>query len=123
MRIERLRRSQDFGACYARGRVGRSRYVVVHVRPNECEQTRVGFSVSKRLGKATRRNRVKRRLREIVREFSGQLASGVDVVIAARGVAAEARYNELRLGVAEALVRAGVLPGITGRGNQNWPRT
>ena len=52
--------------------------------------TRVGIIVSKRLGKATTRNRVKRRIREAVRSLYAELPSGYDLVLIARSPATDA---------------------------------
>jgi ribonuclease P protein component len=68
--------------------------------------TRVGFSVSKRVGRAVTRNRVKRRLREIVRKRLSHVAPGWDIVITARASAAEAEYRTLEEDVRDLLVRA-----------------
>src|SRR5690606_15297639 len=65
----RLRRSEDFRACYEKGHMHRGSLVVVHVLPNSLPVTRIGYSVSKRLGKAVQRNRVRRRLQAIMREY------------------------------------------------------
>lgn len=118
MRVERLRSSREFAVCYDRGCVGKSRHVVVHALPNRTDVTRVGFAVSKRLGKAVRRNRIKRRLREIIRELAPNLGSGFDVVVAARFAASEATYQDLRLGVEQALRRAGLFGPSQSQGTQ-----
>lgn len=108
-RIERLAKSRDFSMCYSQGRVFKGRYIVAHVRPNGTPQSRVGFSVSKKLGKAVYRNRVKRRLRAIIAHVSHQMADGFDVVIAARVAAANAPFQVLTDGVCDVLSRAGIL--------------
>jgi ribonuclease P protein component len=56
---------------------------------------RVGFTVSKRVGKAVARNRVKRRMREAVRRRLPQLRPGQDLVFVARAPAAEATYDQI----------------------------
>ncbi|HHT28458.1 MAG TPA: ribonuclease P protein component [Firmicutes bacterium] len=108
-RIERLAKSRDFHLCYSQGRVSKGRYIVAHVRPNGMPQSRVGFSVSKKLGKAVYRNRVKRRLRAIVAHLSHQMADGFDVVISARVAAADAPFQVLTAGVYDVLCKAGIL--------------
>lgn len=85
------------------GRAG-DRLLLVAALPNGRTESRIGLSVSKRVGGSVVRNRVKRRLREIFREFAlaGQMGqaeveTGWDVVVTARPEAAEATYAELRV--------------------------
>ncbi len=63
----RLRRRADFGSVYERGRILNDPLLVLRVSPNELSHNRYGFVVSKRVGGAVVRNRVRRRLQEIVR--------------------------------------------------------
>jgi ribonuclease P protein component len=82
--------------------------VVVRVRANGLPVSRFGFAVSKRVGKAVVRNRLRRRLREIVRQTA--TAPGYDVVVVARQAAATADYAALREGLVQVLRRAHVVP-------------
>jgi ribonuclease P protein component len=69
--------------------------VVVYVAANELERTRVGITVSGRVGNAVVRNRVRRRLREALRLRFAQLPASSDVVVAARPASASATWAEL----------------------------
>lgn len=82
----RLSRSGDFDRVYRQGRSTGGREFVVHVFPREAslESPRVGLSVSKKVGDAVTRNRIKRVLRESVSSLEGELAAGSDLVITAR---------------------------------------
>ena len=71
--------------------------------------SRAGFSVSKRVGGAVVRNRVKRRMREIVRQILPEVAPGWDLVFVARAPAAEAEYAALAQDIAGLLRRAKLL--------------
>ena len=75
--------------------------------PNNSVQTRCGYSVSKKVGKAVVRNRVKRLLREITRLTP--LKPGWDIVLIARSAAAGVRYSDLHHAVIELLDRANIL--------------
>ena len=96
-RRSRLSRSQDFDRVYRSGRSVANRYLVLYCfsRPEEGmpgvagRESRVGFSVSKRLGSAVERNRVKRALREAYRVCECQLQSNFDFVLIARGPVTE----------------------------------
>lgn len=87
----RLKRPADFGAVFRQGVRAATSTVVVHMRRVEAHhppETRVGFVVSKKVGNAVVRNRVKRRLRHLM--ASRDLPSAVHVVVRALPPAATA---------------------------------
>lgn len=99
----RLRRSTEFAATVRHGaRAGRDT-VVVHCRASSDPGTRVGFVVSRAVGGAVVRNRVRRRLRGVVVEQRATLPQGADVVVRALPPASTARYEALAADVASAL--------------------
>ena len=77
----------------------------MYAAPNDLETTRVGITVSGRVGKAVVRNRVRRRLREAVRARTPELPRGLDVVIAARPASATATWLELNAALDSVLQR------------------
>ena len=83
---ERLRVRRDFLAVYRKGRAWTHRFLVLRVLSNGLSHNRYGFVVSKRLGNAVARNRLKRRLREGLRLVA--VKPGWDVVLLARPPAA-----------------------------------
>lgn len=91
----RLVRRADFDAVYREGRKRSSREFAVFLRANGLTHSRFGWSIKKALGSAPRRNRIRRRLREIVRLRRGEVAPGWDVVIHPRGSVAEADFAAL----------------------------
>lgn len=85
-RTLRLTYDADFRRVRARGKSWAHPFAILRALPNTLPHNRYGFSVSKRLGGAVVRNRVKRLLRESVRTLAKEqpLAAGYDVVIVAR---------------------------------------
>ena len=79
---------------------------------NEQALTRYAFAISRRVGNAVVRNRIKRRLREILRQ-SG-LTEGYDIVIVARPSAAETDFQTLKTELTTLLKRARMLKGGEG---------
>jgi len=80
----RLRNAQDFARQRREGRIFRNRLMRMSVLSNELPHNRYGFVVSKQLGNAVTRNRVRRLLREALRLLHPAIKPGYDVVIIAR---------------------------------------
>ena len=70
-------------------------YLVLYARKNRTGGNRVGITVSKKLGKAHIRNRVRRRIREVYRLNEEQFLPGWDIVVVARSKAVEAPFDKL----------------------------
>ena len=90
-----LKENAAFRRLYYKGKSAGNRYLVIYCARNRLEDTRVGLTVSTKLGHAVVRNRVRRRLREIVRHNASCLPSGYDVVVVARTAAVEAEFAAL----------------------------
>jgi ribonuclease P protein component len=82
------------------------RLLVLYVAPNELDRTRVGITVSGRVGNAVVRNKVRRRLREALRARLPNLKPGVDLLITARPASAAASWEELCEALNGVLARA-----------------
>jgi ribonuclease P protein component len=96
-RPHRLTTSAGFDSAVRSGRRAGTRTLVLHVGggPTEVAESRVGFVVSRAVGNAVVRNRVKRRLRELVRERLDRLPRSSVLVVRALPAAALASYAGL----------------------------
>ncbi len=102
----RLSRSAEFERVYRQGRSKGNRYLVLYAFPREedAEGPRLGLSVSRRVGGAVDRARVKRVLREAFWEEAERLPGGSDYVVVARPDSLELAEREGTAGVRTALV-------------------
>lgn len=106
--VERIRRRADFKAAAKARRVG-SRHFLMQMRARDAgnalgQPSRFGFTVTKKVGGAVVRNRIRRRLRELVRiDIGARAHSGHDYVLIARASAEKAGFAELRSDLAKAI--------------------
>ncbi len=103
----RLKKDVEFKQVRSTGRSWANRSLVLYALPGEQMPTRVGISVSKRIGNAVKRNRVKRLIREAVRLRMPDLVSGWNLVFIARKPIAEAKFVDVQGAVEQLLRHAG----------------
>lgn len=90
-----LRSRSDFAALRASGRSRNHRLMTIRSRPNALDHDRFAISTGRNVGTAVVRNRVRRRLREILRARHTD-APARDILVVCRPAAAAAGYDELR---------------------------
>ena len=114
----RLSRSGDFDRVYRDGRSHANRYLVLYAFPrtgDEAAETRLGISVSRKVGGAVERNAVKRALREAFWDQDAELPADHDFVVVARPDSARLVEREGTAGVGTALAELVAEAGIAGR--------
>lgn len=84
-------------------------HLVLYARKNHSQSNRVGITVSKKLGGAVIRNRVRRRLREVYRLHEDRFSSGWDIVVVARSRCIHADFATLTNAYLSLAEKAGVL--------------
>lgn len=84
-------------------------FLVLYARPNRLTINRVGITVSKKLGHAVVRNRVRRRLREIYRLNEEQFQQGWDMVVVARSRCIDADFQSITKAYLALAAKAGIL--------------
>ena len=98
-REHRLTDKRDFQRVFHHGQSFANRYLVLYYMKTTNPAFRIGFSVSKKVGKAVTRNRVKRLLREAFRLEKERVTGSYDFVVIARPSAAELDFHTIRQNV------------------------
>lgn len=102
----RIRRPAEFRRVFSRGRRTSNALANVVVLPNELAYSRVGLSVSKRVGNAVTRNLVKRRVRNVFANITS--TEGWDIVVTAKPESADANFADLERALTKSIQRAGI---------------
>jgi len=103
-----LKLNHIFQRLYRTAGVANS-YVVLYARKNGTDTNRVGITVSKKLGHAVVRNRVRRRLRDVYRLNEDKFRPGWDIVVVARSKAVAADFSKLTKAYLQLAERLGLL--------------
>ena len=93
--MESLKKSRDFKQVYNQKRSLANRLLVLYVKENESEVNRLGVSISRKVGCAVVRNRIKRLIKESYRANEKTLVMGYDLVIVVRPAAAHENFEQI----------------------------
>lgn len=103
-----LRRRADFEAIGRHGIARSTPLLVLRSMRNGRAETRIGLSTPRTLGGAVQRNRVRRRLRALIRERIGAIGPGWDLLLIARPAAGDASHAELGAAIDSLLRRSDI---------------
>ena len=90
-----LKNTREFQRVVEHGDRKTLRTITVYMLSTRSEETRIGISISKRIGSSVKRNKLKRRMREAIKANAPLLPAGTDIVIVARRGSSEASYKEI----------------------------
>ncbi len=105
-----LKQNHEFRRLYNKGKSAVSPYFVVYCRRTGRPVNRLGITTGVKLGCAVKRNRARRRIRELYRTHERKVLTGYDIVIVARARAIYGRYHELERSFDKQLRQLGLIP-------------
>lgn len=105
----RLKKGYQFNYIYRRGKSVAGKEMVLYFVKNRTGKMQIGISVSKKIGKSTVRNRVKRVFKECARKLIPQIDCKYNFVLLARAQSVGATYNEVLETLKSLLLKSGCL--------------
>jgi len=108
--LHKLKKNNEFKKVYE-GKYYVEKYVVMYIIKNNYVLNRVGFSVSRKIGKSVVRNRVKRLMKEAYRKHASNLKQGYDMVFTARAGSGSTDFSQIERDIVSILKRSRLLIG------------
>ncbi|QTL99871.1 ribonuclease P protein component [Iocasia frigidifontis] len=105
--MESLKKNKDFSRVYSRGKSFVTYNLVLYYYPNRLDYNRIGYSISKKIGNAVVRNKLRRRLKEITR-LNSSVKKGYDLIFIARKPVINLQYSGLERDVIKLYKKAGI---------------
>lgn len=103
-----IKENRDFRRLYHRGKSAANPYLVLYAAKNRLGYSRLGITVSVKLGGAVVRNRIKRLLREAYRLHEQELSAGWDFILVGRARAKNAKCGDVERALLRALSELGL---------------
>lgn len=94
-RFPSIKKNSDFQIVYKNGKSYANKLLIMYVYKTGNEDTRIGISVSKKVGNSVVRHHITRLIREIFRLHREQTDSGLDIIVVARAAARESDYKKM----------------------------
>ena len=91
----RIRKNMEFKNIYKVGKNYWNRNLILYVKKNGLNETRVGYTITKKIGNAVTRNKIRRRMKEIYRLHFHNIKEGYDLVFIAKRGVKDIPYKEL----------------------------
>ncbi|HZG70376.1 MAG TPA: ribonuclease P protein component [Chondromyces sp.] len=111
----RIKKNHEFQSVFNGGKSFANRQFVIYIFKNQNPVPfRIGLSVSKKVGKAVTRNRIKRYIRQAFTELKVNIKPGYDIVIIARNPAADMDYKEVKSSLIHVLKKAKAFSSLEG---------
>ncbi len=108
-RRNRITSKAGYSAVFKKGQRLPGRYFVCYLARQEERDCKLGMAISRKVGNAVVRNRIKRYLREFFRTNKSRFPSAIQMVVVARPAAAELGYHECEMAIGKLLRRGGAL--------------
>ena len=107
--LQRMKKNSEFKKVYSEGRYYAEKYIVMYIVRNFSDYNKVGYSVSKKVGNAVKRNRVKRLMRENYKFLECQTKKGYNIIFTARQGSADAEFGDIKRSMESAMIRGRIL--------------
>ena len=104
-----LKQNHEFRRLYSTGKSAVSPYFVIYCRRTGRAVNRLGITTGVKLGNAVKRNRARRRIRELYRTHEQKVSAGYDIVIVARTRVIFGRYSELERSFYQQMKKLGLI--------------
>ena len=110
-RFPSIKKNTEFREIYDTGKPRANKYLVMYVRTNGLDHSRIGISVSKKIGNSVVRHRMVRLVREAFRLHVQETKQGYDIVVVVRATAVGQTYREIEQAYLHLLQLQGIKTG------------